>query len=137
MLILFQLDTVGQNVTEFIYDVVPQLDPWQPGNFTLTPCAFNRDVIMAQDGWNFPFFLRIWNENRKKLNRIRRQSLLMYKNGSKPISSFLNYFGKPMDDFCNSNSLATKYLNKSFILKLLRGREKITKIISLLNKCKT
>ena len=48
--VLFQLDTVGQNVTEFIYDVVPQLDPWQPGNFTLTPCAFNRDVIMAQEG---------------------------------------------------------------------------------------
>jgi len=45
------LDTVGQDVTEFIYDVVPQLDPWQPGNFTLSPCAFNRDIIMAQEGF--------------------------------------------------------------------------------------
>ena len=56
VLILFQLDTVGQDVTEFIYDVVPQLDPWQPGNFTLTPCAFNRDVIMAQEGLSFLSF---------------------------------------------------------------------------------
>merc|ERR1711917_158978 len=64
------LDPVGQDVTEFIYDVVPQLDPWQPGNFTLTPCAFNRDVIMAQASvvvdvqeWieaNFQFFELFW-----------------------------------------------------------------------------
>jgi len=49
-LILFQLDTIGQDVTEFVYDVVPQLDSWQPGNFTLSPCAFNRDIIMTQEG---------------------------------------------------------------------------------------
>lgn len=72
----------------------------------------------------------------KKLNRIRRQSSLMYKNGSKQIFSSLNYSGKPMDDFCDCIIVATKYLNKSFTFELVRGREKITKIISLLNKCK-
>jgi len=64
------LDTIGQNATEFIYDIVPQLDPWQPGNFTLTPCAFDRDAIMAQAAvvvdvqeWiesNFEFFELFW-----------------------------------------------------------------------------
>ena len=41
-----------------------------------------------------------------------------------------------MDDFCDCISAATKYLNKSFTFELARGREKFTKIISLLNKCK-
>jgi len=41
-----------------------------------------------------------------------------------------------MDDFCDCIIVATKYLNKSFTFELVRGREKITKIISLLNKCK-
>ena len=45
-----------------------------------------------------------------------------------------------MDDFCKCLSLSAflKSLNKRFIIivRLLRGREEIKKIISLLNKCK-
>ena len=105
--------------------------------FHIDPMCIQSRCYYGSGGLKLPFFENLKSVNIKMLNRIRRQSLLMYKNGSKPISSFLSYSGKPMDDFYNCNSLTTKYLNKSFILKLLRGREKITKIISLLNKCKT
>ena len=94
-------------------------------------------------------FLQITSSS--KLNYIRRLWLWTYKSGSKPISNFLNYFGRPMVDFCNYLSFTAASISlikllcfellyyKDFIfsiLRILRGREEIKAIISLLNKCK-
>ena len=127
----------------------------------MSPCAFDRDIIMAQESFKhgvicFKDFSQIKSKllhiivkqsvrlhQLQCLNHIRRPRLLMYKNGSKLIFNSLSCFGRPMDDFCKCLSLSAFYaslksLNKRFIIivRLLRGREEIKKIISLLNKCK-